>query len=1126
MRTKHLFFATALMASLAACTNENIADVQQGNSAAERPAVENVKLNFVGGVDSRLTFNGGWAWSATDSIGALLMDTPNSSDKNAKWTDRYTLQSYVNTSYPFTYNAADETWGCPGKMLEGNYFFAFPWSSYDGGRFVKHSLINQAQNGVSEAAKYESYADNQFFIGYSQIKKGTAFDVLEDIEMTSVLGAIQVKIVNNGSKTYHINKIQLNGTDVVSELTFNPTDARYGYKAGSTIYGNAFNINNSWFNYAYYTANEDAAEWTATEEAMEYYDRAEALRAVVKKSGTGAVAQLDVTGTADERAIAKGATGYVVIMTQSVADVANLSLTIYTDEGVIKNIDLDTVTKKEGVTYAPAIEKIAPDVANTVVVKFEDSALEALNSLEIHTEGDLLQLLGWNENVDLATKVTATLKADVEFTKEMYDIVKANKLIDLTVSGSEYELTLDENIPANIFEDEQITLSVGKIVAENDIELTKKSACTAQLTIAEGATLTIDSKDDKFFANVVNEGTIEVEAIKFDLKNVKNFGTINVAEGADIKNIDNYGVVNNNGYLQTITNNATWTNEEGKVVEVEAVINLAEGAVLKGLTNYDVVNAAKNSRIGGTNNGLIACADNTVVFETGFENNLMIALAVEDTNITEKQYTNTKINTLILTGVATVKHANTGIDYLIATEGAELKADNKVAASFKGLIVEGDATLTSVLTGDNASSITFTEDLVVEEGATLVNNATVYAKDGIENNGLIKNNAAVTVKTGTYTEGKNGEWMYNNYTEDNFVVKSEVKYTLTVAEGQTIKAAKAAKETDTANHTYTIEKVVIEGVLDMSKKDNKDNVSVLNNKVELNGSITGLTNAMGATISELTITGTSSISGTKNMVLVTVGKLNVIGKTLKINDGFVKVNETAVLDNGTEKVNVTGYVDGNIVGFDADGVMLYLNYRENKWQAKEFKDSMNHVSIEASTAEEMRWALDNNIEDFVLKGEINLEKPFEVKCGDVLNMANATLKAEEGYALTKTVGGASSMDIIGGVIEAETGVFAGSDGDIDYLYMEDITFEGKYLVEHQGHATWLVLNGADLTLEKGGKIINGPEAKEGHMYQVIVYDLTINGVPVTSTAYLSTFLPKNAQCYVYTKEQMDALLNE
>ena len=1124
MRTKHLFFATALMASLAACTNENIADVQQGNSAVERPAVENVKLNFVGGAESRLTFNGGWAWSATDSIGALLMDTPNSTDKNAKWTDRYTLQSYVNTSYPFTYNAADETWGCPGKMLEGNYFFAFPWSSYDGGRFVKHSLINQAQNGVSEAAKYESYADNQFFIGYSQIKKGTAFDVLEDIEMTSVLGAIQVKIVNNGSKTYHINKIQLNGSDVVSELTFNPTNAKYGVKTDD----DAFNTHSSWFNFAYYTGNDQATEWVYDEDAeiMEEYNRAEALRAVVNKSGTGAVAQLDVTGAADERAIAKGATGYVVIMTQSVAKVADLSLTIYTDEGVIKNIDLDKVTAKTGVTYAPAIEKIAPDVANTVVVKFEDSALESLNSLEIHTEGDLLQLLGWNENVDLATKVTATLKADVEFTKEMYDIVKANKLIDLIVSGSDYELTLDENIPANIFEDKQITLSVGKIVAENDIELTKKSACTAQLTIAEGATLTIDSKDDAFFANVVNEGTIEVEAVKFDLKNVKNFGVINVAEGADIKNIVNYGVVNNNGYLQTVTNNDTWTNEEGKVVEVEAIINLAEGAVLKGLTNDAVVNAAKNSRIGGTNNGLIACADNTIVFETGFTNNLMIALAVEDTNITEKQYTNTKINTLILNGVATVKHANTGIDYLIAMEGAELKADNKVAASFKGLIVEGDATLTSVLTGDNASSITFTEDLVVEEGATLVNNANVYVKTSIENDGLIKNNAAVTVKTNGYTEGKNGEWMYNNYTEDNFVVKSEVKYTLTVADGQTIKAAKAAKETDTANHTYTIEKVVIEGTLDMSLKDNKDNVSVLNNKVELNGSITNLTNAMGATISELTITGNSVISGSKNMVLVTVGKLNVVGKTLKIKDGFVKVSEQATKDLGTEKVNVTGYVDGNIIGFDADGVMLYLNYQENKWQADPFIAEMTDVSITAGTAEEVKWALENNIEDFVLEGEIEVDEAIEMNCGDVLNMAGATLKAEEGAALVKQVGGAQSMDIIGGKIEAETGILSKSATDADFIYMKEVTFEGKYLVEHKGHATVLVLDNCDLKLEKNGKIVGGNNVTEGHAVQVYVYNLKVNGIPVTSNAYLKTFLPEGCSIYnVLTKEDLDAILN-
>ena len=78
MKTKKILFATALVASFASCTNDDIVEVQQGiANNANRPTVENVKLNFVGeDADSRLIYNGKYAWESTDKIGALLMSNP------------------------------------------------------------------------------------------------------------------------------------------------------------------------------------------------------------------------------------------------------------------------------------------------------------------------------------------------------------------------------------------------------------------------------------------------------------------------------------------------------------------------------------------------------------------------------------------------------------------------------------------------------------------------------------------------------------------------------------------------------------------------------------------------------------------------------------------------------------------------------------------------------------------------------------------------------------------------------------------------------------------------------------------------------------------------------------------
>ena len=91
MKTKHLFLATALMASFAACTNEEIVSDVQQNVATGRPTVDNVKLTFGENVDSRLVYEGKWKWEATDKIGALLMDNVKPSwnhEMDADWSDK------------------------------------------------------------------------------------------------------------------------------------------------------------------------------------------------------------------------------------------------------------------------------------------------------------------------------------------------------------------------------------------------------------------------------------------------------------------------------------------------------------------------------------------------------------------------------------------------------------------------------------------------------------------------------------------------------------------------------------------------------------------------------------------------------------------------------------------------------------------------------------------------------------------------------------------------------------------------------------------------------------------------------------------------------------------------------
>ena len=213
------------MALFAACTNDDFISNEQGIQSGEatmRPSVD-VTLNVLGdgeGADTRLYFDGNrYQWEVGDTIGALLMDNviakaggeairPHDDIEqweDMAWTSRYELVDYINTNYPFV-RQSDKTWTTNAKMLEGNYFFAFPFASYSGNREAIHSLGEQVQNGSTMEAVQEAYAKNQFFIGYSRIFAGTeGGDVMNaSLDMTSVLGPVYVQVQNTGNKPFTV----------------------------------------------------------------------------------------------------------------------------------------------------------------------------------------------------------------------------------------------------------------------------------------------------------------------------------------------------------------------------------------------------------------------------------------------------------------------------------------------------------------------------------------------------------------------------------------------------------------------------------------------------------------------------------------------------------------------------------------------------------------------------------------------------------------------------------------------------------------------------------------------------------------------------------------------------------
>lgn len=725
MKTKHLFLATALMASFAACTNEEIVSDVQQNVATGRPTVDNVKLTFGENVDSRLIYNKGWKWEATDKIGALLMDAP--TDKwhviNTPWAEKYELSHHIHTSYPFSYNSEEGTWGTPGKMLEGNYFFAFPWESYEGQRQVAHSLINQKQTGVTADVRAESYADNQFFIGYDRIVAGTQdAEALDNVSMTSILGAIELRLVNTGTQTYNINKVVLSGDKLASQLTFDPKDT-YEY------------LTEEKFNSANYLDLDEEKAWTLDESYNKKYDRDEALRMVVKPiadENNDNFAQIIIEGEDREMLPDAENTAYILIMANpfEVETADELYLSIYTDEGYVSGIDLTKINKsssKYGYVTDAKVEEVHPEVKNVIEIQLDDNAFETPEAMDIYNTQDLEQFILWNAKISGKREISATLKKNVELTEAAYEALIGKDNLELTIEG-EKVLTLAAELPTDVLDAENLVLDdevAVKVLGE--VVLTKASEKPASIEVVEGAELTINDSQVKT-VNVVNYGalTIGKNGNLATSSAIENNGTMTVAAGANVKAaITNNKTIELAGDLHNVALNAE-----------EAVITMEEGAIMDVTTNEGIIETEDEVELTvATNKGFIAFvegADVAVTTEKGYT-----ARKVSGNVPNESTDPASPVNTWVVTKDATFA-ADASIKHMIVEDGADITVAKNKTLTVQNLIIQGVTTTegTIKVVGPNNTAGT----LIVEEDGDLTNDGNIEGQGVFKNYGYIDSN--------------------------------------------------------------------------------------------------------------------------------------------------------------------------------------------------------------------------------------------------------------------------------------------------------------------------------------------------------------------------------------------------
>ena len=646
---------TALMAMFAACTNDEFLDKTQGvqnGEAALRPTVD-VTLNILegDGTDTRLGYNNGYKWTEGDKIGALLMDeirghyednTPVRPFDDLEgwaekpWTERYKLVDYVSTDYPFE-RQEDGTWTTNSKMLEGNYFFTFPFANYMGNREAVHSIGEQVQDGRDVAT---AYAQNQFFIGYSRIFAGTdGNDVMSsNLELTPVLGGIGITIVNNDDTPFTVKKVVLESPDFSTLIKIDPTRAKYvGEDANNiTVKEPYYNIDKgevAWwstsetdteekqfFNYANYEEVENSGvrneygeviwkaispfgemykdgKWVNNTGRSSNYMRQSALRAIINKVESSEH-RAEVT---IENSPEIGVRGELQVMVMTTPFVYNgetgeksnaIQAWIYTDRGIAGPINITNVQNatSNGVTVNAEnpITFVRPGRANAVTLMLHTNSINmGAAQLDIYNESDLKQLIEWNEGISRIYE--ANLKADVVLDKEMSDMLMSEKWQNSNlriVTGKDYKVTLAEGVSKNILDK---VLVKGNVEVEGELELGSKSFVNGEYTIAYAEGFGSNSQEATVEGQVISiaeNATVNIVSNILDVNegnwrqdNVAfgdNEGTLNI--NADVKK---FGIKNNEGKMNVnaeVTLDATSYNNAG------GYITIAEGADLSGLT--------------------------------------------------------------------------------------------------------------------------------------------------------------------------------------------------------------------------------------------------------------------------------------------------------------------------------------------------------------------------------------------------------------------------------------------------------------------------------------------------------------------------------------------------------------
>lgn len=632
MKAKVLLSTMVLAAAFAGCSQDEWGENGINTSNEGRRAVGDVVLSLsdpstrmeaVTGENGMPVFE----FSADDKIGGHLMDMFTGSYPVTNFTNN------INTNYPFQ-EEGDE-WKSTGVLLEGNYFFSYPFNGcqQDRGALVNTVPVDQYAyprdeqgNQTGDVEWYQSFLDNQFYLGYSYLTADQCTDCDEvgvlnvGVQMEPVHAYPVFEVVNKtGSpldKPMKVYKISLRKAD--ESLFYNTVavfpkgkhfDAETVVPGEYTLWQTAVYNRNMGDRVNAWPLNADEICSSKTLEYNLHFPE-----------GGYEVQNWD---------------SFKACMIVPAGLYGKMEVLIYTNEGIIKapidmpNNMVDSGTWKFDPTKAPKFT-IKADICEVI----DNQVAFTVQSTE-----NLVEYLNYIAEIGNATKVAVkTVGNEVELNAKAYNILK-NENMKLELNGT---LIIPADVPNDAIDridfykdgSKSRIINLGtQVITEKPVNDKKWGRDDVNLRIDNFGTLTL--KADMPISFIINYNTLEVEESsvyalanmpksetvtptvtvtkELNAINLINLGQMTVNANAKVNVLSkwfNYGTTDNKGTINTWP--ADWSNPAfislGEI-DYEKELNLWE-SMWHGKLTFDVTATAN------VYNAFIAASAEAVNFGT------------------------------------------------------------------------------------------------------------------------------------------------------------------------------------------------------------------------------------------------------------------------------------------------------------------------------------------------------------------------------------------------------------------------------------------------------------------------------------------------------------------------------